>query len=168
LINFRRILTGGGACLKDCIKIIENFGEYPLPDITRFIEWIIFNYLIGNTDAHAKNISLLHSKTGFVLAPFYDLLSTEIYSEKIVDHSMAMLINGKGKYDSLKPEDFTSLFSQLGLNATNTMKGIKNRFSNIYVISKSLCETDKVLSANKTVCDDIISIIKKRITKLFN
>jgi len=168
IVSGKKYQSGGGAGLRDCIKIIESFSENPLPGLTRFVEWIVFNYLIGNTDAHAKNISLLHAKTGIVLAPFYDLLSTEIYSKKIVDHNMAMLINGKGRYDSLKPEDFLSLFMQLGLNATNTMKGIKNRFSNIFEISKSLCETDKVLSANKTVCDDIISIIKKRITKLFS
>jgi len=166
IVSDKKYQAGGGASLRDCIKIIENYSENPFPDITRFVEWIIFNYLIGNTDAHAKNISLLHTETGITLAPFYDLLSTEIYSEKIVDHSIAMLINGKGKYNSLKSEDFLALFRQLGLNATNMMKEIRNKFADIVTISENLCYTDKKLLANKTVCANIIAIMKKRISRL--
>jgi len=168
IVSSYKYQTGGGASLRDCIKIIENFCGNPLLDITRFIEWIIFNYLIGNTDAHAKNISLLHSKTGIILAPFYDLLSTEVYSEKIVDHNMAMLINGKGKYDSLKPEDFILFFGQLGLNATNMMKTVKTRFYGISAIAESIRDTEPAFQANKTVCDNIIAFINRRITKLFS
>jgi len=110
---------------------------------------------------------LLHDKTGVILAPFYDLLSTEVYSEKIVDHNMAMLINGKGKYDSLKPEDFVSLFNHLGLNAANMIKGLKNKFSNISIIAENLYNTDNTFLLNKSVCEKIIAIIKKRIAILF-
>ena len=168
IVSNKKYQTGGGASLRDCLKIIESFSENPLSDITRFIEWIIFNYLIGNTDAHAKNLSLLHAKTGITLSPFYDLLSTEVYSEKIVDHQMAMLINGKGKYNSLKPEDFIVFFGQLGLNATNMMKSIKYKFADVVSIAENLCETNKILSAKKSVCEDIISIINKRISKITN
>jgi len=168
IVSDKKYQAGGGASLRDCFKIIENFSENPLSDITRFIEWIIFSYLIGNTDAHAKNLSLLHTKTGIVLAPFYDLLSTEVYPEKIVDHGMAMLINGKGKYNSLKPEDFIAFFGQLGLNATNMIKSVKNKFSNITTIAEELRNTDEFLPAKKSVCDDILAIIKKRTNKLFN
>jgi serine/threonine-protein kinase HipA len=108
--------------LRDCCRIISEFSDNRLNDTIRFIEWVIFNYCIGNTDAHAKNLSLLHYDGGIKLAPFYDLLSTEIYPEKIIDHGMAMLINGKGKYNSLKPGDFAALFGHLGLNTTNMIK----------------------------------------------
>jgi len=41
---------------------------------------IIFNYLIGNGDAHLKNFSLLESRDGdMVLTPAYDLLSTSVH-----------------------------------------------------------------------------------------
>jgi len=170
LVSNKKYQSGGGASLRDCYKIIEKFSDNKLTDITRFIEWIIFNYLIGNTDAHAKNISLLHTGSGIKLAPFYDLLSTEVYPEKIVDHGMAMLINGKGKYNSLKPEDFTALFSQLGLNATNMMKTIKNKFAGIVPAAEELLgnysQIDKLSLAEKSICDNIIAIIKKRFSLL--
>jgi len=160
IVSNKKYQAGGGAGLKDCFKVIEEFSDNKLTDFTRFMEWIIFNYLIGNTDSHAKNISLLHTNGGIKLAPFYDLLSTEIYPEKIVDHGMAMLINGKGKYASLKSADFMVLFEQLGLNATNMMKTVKSRFSGIVSKAKDLRRS--LNFADGSVCDDIIAIIKKR------
>jgi serine/threonine-protein kinase HipA len=41
--------------------------------------WVVFNHLLVNCDAHAKNLSMLISRTEYRLAPLYDLLSTRIY-----------------------------------------------------------------------------------------
>ena len=175
IVSTKKYQTGGGANLKDCYNIIEKFSENQFIDVTRFIEWIIFNYLIGNTDAHAKNVSLLHTETGIRLAPFYDLLSTEVYPEKLIDHTMAMLINGKGKYDSLRPKDFAALFGQLGLNATNMMKSIHTKFVDIISMAENLRSSclEEVSHYTETphtktsIYDDIIAIIKKRCAILF-
>jgi len=41
---------------------------------------IVFNYLIGNGDAHLKNFSLLESRDGdMLLSPAYDLLNTSLH-----------------------------------------------------------------------------------------
>jgi serine/threonine-protein kinase HipA len=40
------------------------------------LRWTLFNVLIGNGDAHLKNISLLAGREGYSLAPHYDLVST--------------------------------------------------------------------------------------------
>lgn len=42
--------------------------------------WLVFNVLVGNGDNHLKNISFLVSEEGIVVAPFYDLLSTAVYT----------------------------------------------------------------------------------------
>ena len=174
IVSDRKYQAGGGAKLKDCYRLINEFSENRLIDITRFVEWIIFNYLIGNTDAHAKNLSLLHGDSGITLAPFYDLLSTEVYEEKIVDHEMAMLINGKGKYDSLRPKDFIALFENLELNATNMMKTLRGAFDNIVPVAEKFKETlvaselmADTLMSDTTMYDRIIAIIKKRFNALF-
>jgi serine/threonine-protein kinase HipA len=173
IASARKYQTGDGASLGDCYRIVYEYSDKRLADTLRFIEWIIFNYLVGNTDAHAKNISLLHINDGIKLAPFYDILSTEIYSEKIIDHTTAMLINGKGKYDSIKPEDFIALFEVLKLNATNTMKSIKDKFEHFFSTAEKLRE--KLLAedlsteefSDASVFDDILAIIKKRHKVLF-
>jgi serine/threonine-protein kinase HipA len=47
---------------------------------TRLFSWLVFNVLIGNADAHLKNLSFLISHEGIELAPFYDLLSIATYA----------------------------------------------------------------------------------------
>jgi serine/threonine-protein kinase HipA len=51
----------------------------------RLFGWLVFNVLIGNGDAHLKNLSFLVSVNGIELAPFYDLLSTTIYDTPAFD-----------------------------------------------------------------------------------
>lgn len=46
---------------------------------TRLFGWLVFNVLVGNGDAHLKNLSFLVSHEGVQLAPFYDLLSVAVY-----------------------------------------------------------------------------------------
>lgn len=45
----------------------------------RLFNWLIFNVLVGNTDAHLKNLSFLVGPDGIELAPHYDILSTACY-----------------------------------------------------------------------------------------
>lgn len=45
----------------------------------RLFGWLMFNVLVGNTDAHLKNLSFLVPHEGIQLAPIYDLPSVAIY-----------------------------------------------------------------------------------------
>jgi serine/threonine-protein kinase HipA len=50
--------------------------------------WALLQYLIGNADAHGKNVSFFSRPDGLAIAPFYDLVSVVQYSG--VDHELAM------------------------------------------------------------------------------
>jgi len=52
---------------------------------TRLFGWMAFNVLVGNTDAHLKNLSFLVTARGPQLAPFYDLLCTAVYESRAFD-----------------------------------------------------------------------------------
>ncbi len=51
------------------------------PAATRIalLRWQLFNLLIGNGDAHLKNLSFIADTDGWQLAPHYDLLATAVY-----------------------------------------------------------------------------------------
>lgn len=64
-------------------------------------QWLVFNVLVGNEDAHLKNLSFLPGATSLQLAPFYDLLCTAVYGTRAFDQdrwpqqaSLAWPING--------------------------------------------------------------------------
>lgn len=54
---------------------------------SRLFEWLVFNMLTGNDDAHLKNLSFLVSRAGVQLAPHYDLLCTAVYDSRAFDQA---------------------------------------------------------------------------------
>lgn len=65
-----------------------------------FIKGALFNYIIGNCDAHGKNFSLLYQRgEGVSLAPFYDLVSTMAYPE--LARKFAMAIGKTYRFDRI-------------------------------------------------------------------
>lgn len=83
----------GGPSLNQCQNILLQCAARPAIEQINFLKRVIFNYLIGNADAHGKNFSLLYKGRKPDLAPAYDLLSTAVYSE--LSSKMAMKIGGK-------------------------------------------------------------------------
>lgn len=80
---------------------------------------LVFNYLIGGTDAHAKNYSLLLSQHRQVrLAPLYDISSAlpypQLQQRKI---KMAMKIGSHYRWWDIRPGDWRQLAETLHLDA---------------------------------------------------
>lgn len=66
-----------------------------------FLNQLIFNVLVGNADAHAKNYSLLLHANSISFAPIYDVIPLFLYPE--VDQKLAMKIGG-----ALRSQEVTS------------------------------------------------------------
>jgi serine/threonine-protein kinase HipA len=78
----------GGPSISQCQELILNYSLKPAADLFEFMKIIIFNYLIGNSDAHGKNFSMLYQNRRPSLAPAYDLLSTQVYPNLAYEMSM--------------------------------------------------------------------------------
>ena len=85
----------------------------PLQDISKFLKSILFNYLIGNCDAHAKNYSLITTEGKIYLSPLYDLVSTTIY--KSLTQKMAMKIGTEYDIKKITRSDFTKQAELCGI-----------------------------------------------------
>lgn len=69
----------GGPSFADLGGLLRRESRLPAEDVFRLWDAAVFNWAIGNCDAHAKNFSLLHDSRAPRLAPFYDLVSTMAY-----------------------------------------------------------------------------------------
>lgn len=92
---------------KDCLQVL-NKTLSPVIAKNKFIKHVIFNYLIGNTDAHAKNFSVFLYEDGAALTPAYDLLCSSVYD---CDQRIAMKI-GKAKFYSDVTDKDWDLFAK--------------------------------------------------------
>ena len=82
----------GGPTIVETVELLRNCSSVPAQDLPTFWRALVFNWLIGNCDAHAKNFSLLYDAGAPTLAPLYDLVSTTAYPE--LTSRLAMSING--------------------------------------------------------------------------
>ena len=161
----RKYQKDKGPGIRNVYNAILEYSSRPANDAYRFIELIMFNYLIGNTDAHAKNFSILHENYGknIVLAPAYDLISVEVYPEKTVRHDIAMFIDGRDKYDAVRKKNWLALYKQLGLNSVGTLQEMKSTFNTIVDEAKSLRDELNANELTKSkIYDQIIAVIEKR------
>lgn len=70
----------GGPSFKECFDLLGRYSAKPAIDKLNLLRWLFFNLYVGNNDTHAKNIAILNTTEGMRLAPFYDLMSTRVYS----------------------------------------------------------------------------------------
>lgn len=104
-----------GPGLRDCFALLEEHSSQPIIDKRNILRWVVFNYIIGNCDAHAKNISILITRDGFRLAPFYDLMSTAIYPG--LDQKLAMRVGGENRPDWVMKRHWERLAEEAGVGA---------------------------------------------------
>lgn len=76
----RKYQADRGPYMKRCATLIREQSSAPSEDVDTFIQAVLFNWIIGGTNAHAKNYSLLIAEEGQVrLAPLYDISSALPY-----------------------------------------------------------------------------------------
>ena len=102
----------GGPSLKQCFDLVRELSSTPVIDLQGLLDAVIFNFLIGNHDAHGKNFSLLYGD-GTRLAPLYDVLSTAYYPD--LAKKMAMKIGGTYESDKVASKNFDQLADETGL-----------------------------------------------------
>lgn len=92
-----------GLSLRQCAELLVRWSPGP-EELDRLLDIVTLNALVGNADAHAKNLSLLHTPAGEVrLAPAYDVMSTVYYPA--VSTTAGMFVNGIEDIRPLRPSD---------------------------------------------------------------
>jgi len=105
----------GGPSLELCVEKIREHSADITADLDQFLRWVAFNVLVGNADAHAKNLSMIWTRTGIRLAPFYDILSTSVYGNSH-DKDFAMSIGRQFYTEKLTKDDWKTMAEYLDIN----------------------------------------------------
>lgn len=108
--------------MKKLFEVIGKYSANPIEDRIKIWDVCIFNYLVGNTDNHIKNFSLVYSEDlkSVRLAPAYDIISTMIYESSAED--MAMSIGGVYNINKIGRESFARQAKIVGLGNSLAMK----------------------------------------------
>lgn len=112
---------------------------------TRLFNWLVFNALAGNGDAHLKNLSFLVSHEAVQLAPHYDLLSTACYDSRAYDRSgwpdvsaLAWPVLGARRFAELTPALLIDAAGDMGIAAATARRLLQRQVGNIQPLADAL------------------------------
>jgi serine/threonine-protein kinase HipA len=92
-------------------------------DILRLLDMVIFNVIACNTDAHAKNFSMMINGAGATLAPVYDVMCGEAWRH--VTKNLAQQIAGRNRGEQLTGKDWHRFARECGLGARQVIGRVR-------------------------------------------
>ena len=94
----QKYTADGGPATADILRLLAS-NKRAATNLAVFTRMLFFNYLVGATDAHAKNYSLLLGENGdTLLAPLYDVASGLAYEGLRRRGRLAMAIGGENRF----------------------------------------------------------------------
>lgn len=147
----------GGPSLKSCADLLKRVSTRPAADLANLLRWTVFNVVIGNADAHAKNISILYTERGPRLAPFYDLVSTRVYSE--INDKYAMRIGGEKRPGKIFDRHWERLANDLSLKWSYVSRTRRDLVEKICIEAESLAGTEIFRAVG--IIERILRVIRK-------
>lgn len=110
------------------LNLLASRCHAPAAARLRLFSWLVFNVLVGNSDAHLKNLSFLMSKQGVSLAPHYDLLAIGVYDTKAMERdvwphtTLAWSILGKRTFAELDRTTLLNAGAVLGIHVNTAQR----------------------------------------------
>lgn len=132
-----------GRHMAGMFEILRAHSEDPIRDQLKLWDLIVFNCLIGNTDAHVKNFSLLYDTSlhSVHLAPAYDVVSTTVY--EVSTRNLAFRIGTAATIDEISVAAFRAAAKEVGLGEKLAMRRVKELAKKFY---PALQESAKALA----------------------
>ncbi|MBN1823923.1 MAG: HipA domain-containing protein [Endomicrobiales bacterium] len=135
---------------------LKEISDAPGLDVQLYYERVLFNFLIGNGDAHSKNFSVVYDKEGRCrLAPAYDIVCSKLVIPDEEDFALTM----GGKKNKLIGRDFADFARYLGIPG----KVYKDKFLKDEEMFISLIRNSEFPTDDKT---KIETIVKERFIRI--
>lgn len=150
----------GGPGLAQSFDLLRRATRPNAPHILKLLDYVVFNALIGNHDAHGKNFSLLYTPRGAVLAPLYDALATAVYP-RLTD-KMAMKIGGKYRFTEVQAPHWERFALEAGLSPAQTKKRILHIAKRLPDLAQSQWAAWQAQGQNHPILGQMVALIEQR------
>lgn len=131
----RKYENEGGPSALDIVELLraavfggdDGSGAAAETDVWSFVEALAFNWLIGGTDAHAKNYSLLIGPGLVRLAPLYDVASTFAFSHVSSRKAkLAMKLGGSYRLEEIGLTEFRAFAKAARLDEAELVERVRS------------------------------------------
>jgi serine/threonine-protein kinase HipA len=152
--------TEGGPSLQQCFALLQGQSIRPAVDRMALLRWTVFNFLIGNADAHAKNLSMLFTDRGPRLAPFYDLICTQVYPD--LTEKQAMRIGGENRPPWMQRKHWEGFGESIEIKTSLVLKTLQDMSASIMPAAQVLSLEFNQTDGTGTTIEKILAVIGKR------
>ena len=147
IVSEQKYQKEGGPSLKQSFALLREVSSAPVIDLARLLDDVVFNYIVGNNDAHGKNFSLVYrpGATGELetrLAPLYDVVSTVYYPE--LSQDMAMRIGAQYSSEKVTLRDFEKLADDTKLGKALVRERVREMTERLQEALPKVAVTDPV------------------------
>ena len=150
----------GGPDLVQCFDLVCRATRPSAPQVLRLLDYCVFNALIGNHDAHAKNFSLLYSGKTPILAAFYDMLSTAVYPT--LTQKMAMKIGSQYKFSEVQARHWEQFAEGVGFTKAQAKRRIVELAKLLPARARKLQSAPEGGFVGNAVVEQINTLIEQR------
>jgi serine/threonine-protein kinase HipA len=145
-------------------ELLDEHSPSPGLDRLAGAQAAVFHYLVGNADAHAKNISLIHGEDGVRLAPLYDVVCTAAYPE--LDTRLALSIGDETDPDSIASIHFADLADDFSLNAKAFARECRRLSESVAVHASRLREEALAEGWHQPCVERVLEVIASRVPRV--
>ena len=114
----------GGPSVVECVRLLRDM-HLPGSDVVSFVDRVVFNFIIGNGDAHGKNFSVVYRDGRPRLAPQYDLICTTVYPQ--IGRKMAMKFDDKFEFRWITPGKIVRTLERAGIGGKLVLDSISRQ-----------------------------------------
>ncbi len=150
----------GGPALPQCFDLLQQKSIRPAADRMALLRWTILNLLIGNADAHGKNLAILFTDRGPRLAPFYDLICTQVYPD--LTERQAMSIGGEKRPPWIRRRHWERFGEAVAIKPRLVLKTLQDMAASVMPPAQQLADEFQKTYGTFPVIEKILAVIEKR------
>ena len=152
----------GGPGMKQILDLLSSSSR-PSLDRDRFMRACAYNFIIGGTDAHGKNYSLLIAAAArFRLAPLYDLGSWLPYSRNRKEDKLAMSVGGKYRLDQIMPRHWEAEARKANYDKARAVGHVRDLLATLPIRARELLDDCEAEDSANSELNRLVSMIFDR------
>lgn len=179
LMPSRKYQSDGGPGPAEVIRLLRARLATERADaaVDRFTDALIFNVLLGGTDAHAKNYSLLLNRADVDLAPLYDLTSGLPYLDQMLARSdgarvpqkererglpMAMTVGGENRIGRVTASTWKNFARSAGLSADLVLDRVRDLTDRVVAATVDAADGARIYGDTKLL-DQLVTGLERQV-----
>jgi serine/threonine-protein kinase HipA len=152
-----------GPTLGDMFEVTR--GHMPAIDTVKLLDMAVFTVLVCNTDAHAKNYSILIRGSGASLAPIYDVMCGDVWEK--VTKRLALTVAGESRGEQLEGRHWQRFARECGLNPKQVVERVSALAkSALAKVEEAAAEVAGMPAGPHPILDRIKEAVQRRATML--